>query len=431
MFSPKRTRAEQKAMLDKALAAKQEKYKEWEKGYEANIKDRESYNKVDRWFKQREDKAGTDIFNSDTWLYGMPGLIAGSTSGLSKIVPAMLTGIATGIVTGGAGAAGTLAGFLGGLTTYGFNYGAGVSENNAEVAMAYSERIKDYLQNQKGNKGTLYDDVIAEGRKKLGLESSAIDDDQVFERFRRGDYTINNAAANKKMHELAVGIESQFQDDMAATTWSAGLETALQIIPFGRLLKPAKPMLYKVLRSTIGENAIKNGTAATLAKGYELGSIASPIGGMIYAPVHLAMSPARKYVGKGVANMLDDIAKSSIISENIPKELLKKKFASSTKTKYFKDIAGRWAIASAAEGVEEGKQHISADRYKSGYYTDAKIKSIGETILDDFLAGSKSAGLLLGMPFEDAMSEKDREILQEIKGGFILGGLQTAVVNTS
>lgn len=35
------------------------------------------------------------------------------------------------------------------------------------------------------------------------------------------------------------------------------------------------------------------------------------------------------------------------------------------------------------------------------------------------------------MPFEGSMSEKDREILQEIKGGFILGGLQTAVVNTS
>ena len=59
------------------------------------------------------------------------------------------------------------------------------------------------------------------------------------------------------------------------------------------------------------------------------------------------------------------------------KELLKKHFASSTRKKYFKDLGGRWLIASASEGVEEGKQRISSDRYKSGYYTDAKIKSIG------------------------------------------------------
>ena len=312
------------------------------------------------------------------------------------------------------------------------HYGAGASENNAEVAMAYTERIKDYLQSQEGKKGSLYDDVIAEGRKKLGMESKAIDDDQVFERFRRGDYTLNNAAANKKMHELAIGIESQFQDDMAATTWSAGLETALQIIPFGKALSlPSRALRYQVLKSAAGRKAIRDGALETLAKGYEIGAVASPIGGMLYAPVHYALTPTRKTIGKAAAGILDDIAKTSHFAEEIPSNLLRKHFASSTRNKYFKDIAGRWAMASAAEGIEEGKQHISAERYKNGYYTDAKIKSIGETILDDFLAGSKSAGLLLGMPFEGAMSEKDREILQEIKGGFILGGLQTAIVNTS
>lgn len=432
MFSPKRTRAEQKAMLDRALAAKQEKYKEWERGYKANIQDRDSYDKVDRWFKQREDKAGTDIFDKNTWLYGMPGLVAGSTSGMSKMLPAMLTGIAAGIATGGASSAAMLASAVGGGATLGLNYGAGVSENNAEVAMAYSDRIKDYLQNQKGKNGSLYDDVISEGRRKLGLTSSVIDDDQVFDRFRNGEYTINNAAANKKMRELAVGIESQFQDDMAATTWSAGLETALQIVPFGKVLSlPGKALRYQVLKSAAGRKAIRNGALNTIAKGYELGSVASPIAGMLYAPVHYALSPARKNIGKAAASILDDLSKTAGMAEDIPANLLKKRFASSTKKKYFKDIAGRWAIASAAEGVEEGKQHISSERYKNGYYTDAKIKTIGETILDDFLAGSKSAGLLLGMPLESAMSEKDRDVLKEIKGGFILGGLQTAVVNTS
>ena len=79
--------------------------------------------------------------------------------------------------------------------------------------------------------------------------------------------------------------------------------------------------------------------------------------------------------------------------------------------RYLKTIGGRYVQSSIAEGIEEGKQHIASERYKRGEYTSAEIKSIGETILDDFFAGSKSAALMLGMPFEGLMSEEDRKIL--------------------
>lgn len=431
MFSSKRTREEQRKMLDNALQEKQKKYKEWQRGLEANILDRERYGKVDDWFRRKEEQAGTNIFDADTWLYKMPGLIAGSTSGMSKILPAMITGAITGAsVAATGGAAGLLIGAIGGATAYQMNYGAGVAENNSEVAMAYNERLEDYLQNQKGENGTLYDDIVAEGRKKLPAFKN-FTDKQIFELYRKGGYTINNAAANKKMQELAVGIESQFQDDMAATTWTAGLETVLQILPVGKAITVAKPIRYQMLKTAARREALRNGTLSTLAQGYEIGQAASPILGALYAPIHLVMAPAFKRAGKIGSVILDNISKTSHIVEDIPSEILKRNFMKSTKKKYFKDIAGRWFTTSVAEGVEEGKQRISSDRYKNGYYTDAKIKSIGETILDDFLAGSKSAGLLLGMPFEGVMSEKDREILQEIKGGFILGGLQTSVVNAS
>ena len=153
----------------------------------------------------------------------------------------------------------------------------------------------------------MFDDVVAEGRKKLDLNSSTIDDDQVFEHFRRCDYNINNVAVNKKMHELAIGIESQFQDDMAATTWSAGLETVLQILPFGKALS--------ALKAGLGAKLAESSTMKTLAKGYEIGSITSPIGGAIYAPLHLATSPARKYMSKAIQNVANDIATSSTIAE--------------------------------------------------------------------------------------------------------------------
>lgn len=212
---------------------------------------------------------------------------------------------------------------------------------------------------------------------------------------------------------------------MAATTWSSGLETMLQILPLGIGLKSL------ISKAPIGRLAMRNGVVNSLVKGYEVGSAASPVAGAIYAPIHAMLSPTAKKVGKAVSSVIDDISRTASIADELPKEVLARKFKRDARNRYFKDIAGRWALASASEGIEEGKQRISADRYKNGYYTDAKIKSIGETILDDFLAGSKSAGLLLGMPFESLMSEKDREILKEIKGGFILGGLQTSVVNAS
>lgn len=436
MFAPNRTRDEQRAMLGRALEEKQNKEKEWQTVIDKNIADRESYNKVDRWFKNREDAAGTDIFDKSTWLYKMPGLIAGSASGGGKILPAMAIGIAT---AAAAGATGGLAGLgilaLGGAGAYGLNYGAGVAENNAEVAMAYNERIEDYLKNQKtkSGKSNLYEDIVNEGREKLNLPKD-LDNKQVFELFRAGEYTTNNAAADKKMQELATGIESQFQDDMAAVTWTAGLETVLQVLPI-KGLSASRLAKYQMLKTAARREALRNGkftnAAEQIQKGFDIGSVTGGLGALLYAPLHYATQPLRKRVGKAVSSMFDDIAITSEIADKLPKDILAHKFMSEPTKRYLKTIGGRYVQSSIAEGIEEGKQHIASERYKRGEYTSAEIKSIGETILDDFFAGSKSAALMLGMPFEGLMSEEDRRTLQEIKGGAIMGGLQTGIVNVS
>lgn len=441
MFSPNRSISEQKRMLQKALDAKENKVKEWQEGIDANIKDRESYGRVDRWFKNREQAAGTDIFDSNTWLYKMPGLIAGTSSGFSKIVPAMVSGALTGAAVASmagpeAAPAGAVIGALGTAGTYLLNYAAGVEENNSEISMSYNEKLEDYLKNQKGKSGSLYNDIVKEGREKLGLSKSKASDEQIFELYRRGSYTINNAEANKKMAELAIGIESQFQDDMAAVTWGAGFQTALDVIPYGRGLKLARPLKYTLLKGQRGRQFVRGAEkyfpfGEQVKEGFKIGSSAGPLVGAAYAPAHILVSPIFKYASRGTKDILSSIARTASMIDGIPSNVLKRKFFGDTAKRYFKDIAGRWALSSIEEGVEEGKQYISSEKYKNGYYTDAKIKSIGETLLDDFLAGSKSAGLLLGMPFEGFMSENDRRILQEIKGGMLLGGLQTAIVNSS
>lgn len=434
LYTPGITRERQRQLLKAAIDTSNEKIKEWQNGIDLNIKDRESYGKVDPWYEMKAKNAGTDIFNWDTWAYGMSGLIAGSTSGMSKILPAMLLGIATsGAATAAgaaygalAGAATTAAGFAG---TAALNYGAGVAENNAEIANAYKERIEDYLKSQKGEKGTLYDDVIAEGRKKLG--NYKLTDDQVFEQFRRGSYTTNNVAVNRKLTKLARGIENQHQDDMAATTYGSLFESALEVLPFGKVISAPRALRYAMLRSQKGRKFMRSSALNNVAEGFAVGSTVNPIVGAAYAPLHTIVRPILNKAGRFGAEAVNNIAKATRISELIPEQTFTRKFFTEPRKRLIKDISGRWILSSIEEGVEEGKQHISANKYKNNEYTTDKIKSFGETILDDLLAGSKSAGLLLGMPFEGMMSEEDREILKEIKGGFILGGLQTAIVNAA
>lgn len=434
MYTPGITRERQKEILNTALNVSDDKIKEWQNGIDLNIQDREKYDKVDPYYQQKFDKGGTDFFSVDTWKYGMPGLIAGSTSGMSKILPAMLLGVATGSGSLAAraaygGIAGISAGIAGFGATYQFNKAAGIAENNAEVAEAYSERIKDYLQSKKGENGTLYDDLIIEGRKKLGIKNAT--DDQVFEQFRRGSFDTNNVEVNKKLTQLATGIENQFEDDMMATTYGAAFETALEVVPFGRVLKAPRAIRYAALRSQKGRKFMHGETIGRLKEGFVVGSTASPIVGAMYAPVHTLVRPVLNKAGRVGKVVIDNISEATGISKFIPEDTFTRRFLTEPRKKLMKDISGRWLLSSIEEGIEEGKQHIAADKYKLGEYSSDVIKDFSETLLDDMLAGSKSAGLTLALPFEEMLSESDREILKEIKGGFLLGGLQTAAVNVS
>ena len=436
LYTPGITRERQKEILKTALETADNKIAEWQNGIDLNIKDREKYQKVSDYYQQKFDKGGTDFFSADTWLYGMPGLIAGSTSGMSKIIPAMLLGIATGAGSLAAGAAyGTLAGLGAGtagyLATAALNYGAGIAENNAEVSEAYNERIKDYLQHQKGKNGTLFDDIVLEGRKKLNLKNAT--DDEVFEQFRRGSFDTNNVVANKKMMQLATGIENQFQDDMMATTYGALFESALEVIPFGRFLHVPKVLKNAAQRVAKGNKFVRPEVLNRLREGFTVGSTVNPVMGALYAPVHILVKPTLNKAGRVGKVVLDNISEATGISKFIPEQTFTRKFLNEPRKQYMKDIAGRWMLSSIQEGVEEGKQHISAEKYKYGEYTSDVIKSLGETFLDDFLAGSKSAGLMLAMAagMENILPLSDRETLKEIKGGMLLGGLQTAIVNTA
>lgn len=255
--------------------------------------------------------------------------------------------------------------------------------------------------------------------------------DEVFEQFRRGSFDVNNVAVNKELAKLATGMENQFQDDMMATTYGALFESALEVVPFGKVIKVPRALRYAALRTEKGRKFMRGETINRLKEGFVVGSTANPVVGALYAPLHVLVRPTLNKAGRVGKVAIENIADATGISKFIPEQTFTRKFLNEPRKKLIKDISGRWLLSSVEGGIEEGKQHIAADKYKSGEYSSDVIKSMSETFLDDMLAGSRSAGLILGMPFESMLSESDRETLKEIKGGFLLDGLQTAVVNTA
>lgn len=139
-----RSRQETKQMLQRA-------YKEYDnlnKGWQAVIDENEAEakyhkDKISKWFQGRQEQAGINFTDPDTYLFKMPGIIGGSASSYMKQVPAMAAGLIGGIIAGAAtGGVAWGAAALGAAGSFGMNRAAGISENNAEVALAAKEKIK-------------------------------------------------------------------------------------------------------------------------------------------------------------------------------------------------------------------------------------------------------------------------------------------------
>ena len=415
----------------------EDKLSEWNHGIDENIVDKESYGRVSDFFQYHADNTRINFFSPDTYLFGMPGLIAGSVSSMNKQIPAMITGYGSGAALGAGfstGDPGALAGGVAGsLGTYWLNYTSGISENNAEVAEAFDQKFKARLKNN-----GLYDKLIEEGRKKLP-ESDKLSDDDIIDKFERGLFVTNNRKIQEQVYKSALGIESAFQDDMAATTWDALIDTALEIVPLGSGVKGVKTAIQGFIKgssktSKFIESAINNPTAKKIINsrlgktvleeagvGFKRGSVISPLAAAINTPLHLALSPIEKYSGNFIRQQVAKrLGWTAGALQFVPDETLTKVLSNSTRNRYMRDIAGRMIAVSVSEGIEEGKQGIVQRRMENDYYNSNIVKSIWDTAVDDMLAGSKSAGLILGMPF-GLVPQEDEDLLNEIKGGMLMG----------
>lgn len=449
--------AERISQLDRATERLTDLQADWQAGIAQNKAEAEERSKkVSQYFQDRSGQGDIRFFDPDQYLFRMPQLIGASNSSWHKQLPAMLVGIGTGVgasalAAAGRGAAAAGAVAAGSSAAYGMNYGAGVAENTMEVAENTRERLKNELSKistKKGSKNSnLYVDIINEAREKVkdllpeDVSGSATDlpDNDLLQMVMNGSISIDNPNALKAINDAISGTENLFRRDMAAVTWDALIDTFANTLPFNRIAGGSKfiratkdaikanPALAKIAESRFGKWAVDGlkGAGGAFARG----SIGGPITGAVNVGLHVVLNPLEKKMGalgSKLASRFASTAKAATTDEAA--ELLARTTKKGIAKQYIRDIAGRQMLQAGSEGVEEYKQWNNAQDYAEGKL-DHRWVSFGEMALDDFLGGVKGSALTLALPFEDFMSESNKEAMQQIKGGILgqLFNLQTHV----
>ena len=416
----KRSRQETRQMLNRAMQEYDTLEKGWNAVIEENEKDAKYHkDKISKWFQDRADRTQIAFTDPDTYLFKMPGIIGGSSSSYMKQAPAMLAAIL-----------GSFAGFggiaAGAATSFMFNYGAGISENNAEVALAAREKIKE----------------------RAGLTDEDIN--------AMLDGKLTDIKKLRAISENISNVENLFNKDMAATTWDAAVDAVLSTVPIGAMAKAnsfirgtkawkkatANPVLKKVLESTIGQD---------IKAGWEAGSMASPLVGVGTAAANATIGKAARVGAENLGNILvqkADETWTGAIARSLGKrmQLLSKgtsklrpdlideakALKKGLNSQYMKGIGGRLIKSAIAEGIEEGKQHVNAEEFKKSL-TDPNIMSTMDVAFTDMVNGLTMGAYVLGIPLDGLgiINIKDQDLLQEIKGGMLGGWGQTGTVTVA
>ena len=427
LSDPKLSISEKRRKLNTALKEYDALNEGWNAIIEENNKDAEEYkNKVSAWYKAREQKAGTDFFDLDTYLFKMPGIMGGSSSSYMKQIPAMIAGLAGGVAaTAMSGGASLIPLAAGGLSSFGLQRAAGISENNAEVAEHAIERVKN----------------------KTGLSEKDISD------IISGKLT--DPAKLRKITENIKTVENLFDTDMAATTWDAAVDATLNTVPIGHLAKLGKfardaKAFKKVLENPLIRRAVESRFGQDFVRGYRAFDAAGPTVGVLGGVANSTVGRGTKEASKALGNFIvrkTDGTKAGELFNAVQKRLSslgkatarfnpaefseKSALINGTRVKYAKGIGGRLIKSGISEGIEEGKQYLNAEAFKDDTI-DSKYMNVFDIGLTDMVNGLTSGAYMLGIPLDGLglIDIKDRNILAEIKGGMIGGWGHTAMINT-
>lgn len=421
-----------------------------------NLKDAAYYERrISPEFVAKRDTPGMDFFDADTYLYKMSGVMGSSGTSWRTQIASAVIGTAGGFAapfTGGASVA------VAAPIVFGLNYAAGIDENQAEVATAAREKFTAMLGGENSPK---YKQFIKDGRAQLSKNIS-VPDSRIVDMYLTGQIVSNKSDINRAKVDTHKDIEALFTKDMVATTADNLIDTALEVMPFGKSVSETmglKNWKFYKRASVIPRYLRKKGGLAKEA--YEIGSafkagvktgskLFSPLGvggTTIGAGIGGATNTAFRYIGipfgdpgfkKLRGSITDKFHRVVNAVDRVNIKWLKKFNAKPAKgilgdrfieMNYFQnrnyglELAKRLGISGISEGVEEGKQYQNAEDFKKGYDERQLRTDVISLAFDDFLTGLDVGRDILSIPLDPIgiLKTKDKDRLAEVKGGMLAG----------
>lgn len=421
-----------------------------------NLKDAAYYERrISPEFVAKRDTPGMDFFDADTYLYKMSGVMGSSGASWRAQIASAVIGAAGGFAAPFTGGASVVAAAP---IVFGLNYAAGIDENQAEVATAAREKFTAMLGGENSPK---YKQFIKDGRAQLPKNIS-VPDSRIVDMYLTGQIVSNKSDINRAKVDTHKDIEALFTKDMVATTADNLIDTALEVMPFGKSVSETMGLnnwkfykrasaipRYLRKKGGLGKEAYEIGSA--FKAGAKTGSkLFSPLGAggtTIGAGIGGATNTAFRYIGMpfgdpGFKKLLGSITDkwhrvvNAVDRVNI--KWLKKFNAKPAKgilgdrfiemnyfqnRKYGLELAKRLGISGVSEGVEEGKQYQNAEDFKKGYDERQLRTDVISLAFDDFLTGLDVGRDILSIPLDPIgiLKTKDKDRLAEVKGGMLAG----------
>lgn len=417
--------------------------------------------RISTYFKSRRDQPGMDLSDPNTYLYKLSGVMGSSASSWRNNYGSMALGLASGALAPYTGGASLL---VGTPVVLAANMGSAVAENNAEVASSVREL---YINKVGGSDSNTYKNIIKAAKKQVpDWKARKMTENDLIDQYLAGNVIVNDRNANNLKVNALRDAETLFKRDMVATGTDAVIDTALDVLPFGKVAKSLKIMpkfVRNVVAGSMKSQAAREAWQTALKTGKRVGSqfaTASPLtgagaglisGSIAYGASRFASSKvAKRLAATTMAERLTKLGQNTadVVRRATQKALaitpgwLKKVGAkpAALGAKYFnqyfgkntligktnrsfgRELFGRLNTAALSEGIEEGKQHENAEMFKRGELDENQ--SLWDAVLDDALLGLDVGKDVLGIPLDalGILQIKDQDRLAEIKGG-ILGGL--------
>ena len=451
-----------RAMLNSALNVAKNRRALLSKQERINRDDANVYEqRISTYFKGKRDQPGMNLSDPNTYLYKLSGVMGSSASSWRNNYGSMALGLLSGALAPYTGGASLL---VGTPVVLAANMGSAVAENNAEVASSVREL---YINKVGGSDSNTYKNIIKAAKKQvLDWKARKMTENDLIDQYLAGNVIVNDRNANNLKVNALRDAEALFKRDMVATGTDAVINTALDVLPFGKVAKSLKIMpkfVRNVVAGSIKSQAAREAWRTALKTGKKVGSwsaTASPLtggvtslisGSIAYGASRFASSKVAKRLAattmaerftKLGQNTADVVRRATQKALAITPGWLKKVGAkpAALGAKYFNQYFGkntligntnrsfgqelfrRLNIAALSEGIEEGKQHENAEMFKRGELDENQ--SLWDAILDDALLGLDVGKDVLGIPLDalGMLQIKDQDRLAEIKGG-IIGGL--------